>query len=153
AGSHLRTLVTASGDDPRYLTFYIRFLLTQKQVSEAEAWFGQLEKKFPQEINTLALATDIAFANKRYDTILPAIEAYLSKIKGSEAERYERTRLVASLLEANAERLNKTASQKLDEGAGAAAQEWAPQFLARAEALYRSNTEALPKNALAQSAF
>jgi tetratricopeptide (TPR) repeat protein len=151
AASHLRTLVATPNEVPRYLTSYIRFLLTQNQVDEAELWLSRLELRFSKEINTLALATDVAFAGKRYDAILPAADQFLAKIEGTEAERHERKRLVASLLETNAERLKSLAVQKSEKAELAA--EWAPQLLARTEELYRSNAEELPADALAKAAF
>jgi tetratricopeptide (TPR) repeat protein len=151
AAGHLRTLIATSGDEPRYLVFYVRFLLTQKQFREAELYHDILQKRFPQEINTLALATDIAFAREKYESILPAVELYLSQFQGREADNFERMRLVASLLVANAERLRRTSVQKPE--AASAAGEWASRYVARAEALFRRNAEPLPKNALAQAAF
>jgi tetratricopeptide (TPR) repeat protein len=143
--------MATSDDDLRYLTFYVRFLILHNEVGAAEVWQDRLEKKFPHEIRTVTLATDIAFARERYEDILRAVNSYLSNLEGNEAARHESTRLVASLLEVNAERLRKTAIENPEKAA--AAEEWAPRLLERAETLLRRNTEELPQNALAQASF
>jgi tetratricopeptide (TPR) repeat protein len=152
AAGHLRTLMMATrGEEFRYLAYYVRFLIQRNEIREAEVWQSQLEKLFPQEIATLALAADLAFARERYGEILSRVDPFLANAQWTEAEKLERTRLVASLLEANADRLKKVAADKPERAA--AAEEWAPQYLKRAEALFRGDSGELPKNALAEAAF
>jgi predicted Zn-dependent protease len=151
ATSHLRKLMASNGDELRYLTFYVRYLVELNEIAEAELWQHQLQKLFPQKFTTLELATDIACAREQYEDILRSIDSYLSNLRGSEAERQDRSRRAASLLEVRAERLKRTAGEKPDRAA--AAQEWAPRFLARAETLYRALTENAPQTSLALATF
>ena len=148
---HLRKLMASHGDNLRYLTYYVQFLVSRKEIGEAELWLSQLVKLAPLEITTLAMTTEVEFAREGYDDILNSVDEYLGKFKGKEAERQERTRLAASLLETYVERLKKVDGDKPE--TAATRQEWAARFSQRTDALFRNYTEERPQEALALAAF
>jgi Flp pilus assembly protein TadD len=143
--------MASHGDDPRYLTFYIRLLLSRNEIREAELWFDRLPKIAAREIATLALATEIQFARERFDEIPILINRFLSNSTANDGERLERTQLAAQLLEACADRLKKMGSEKSE--SAAMRQEWAARFSERTDALYRDYTEERPQESLALAAF
>jgi tetratricopeptide (TPR) repeat protein len=151
AARHLRTLMVRKGDDLGYLTYYVQFLISQKEIGEAQLWQNRLERLFPLEINTLALAIDIAFAREQFDDIVRFVDSYLLRVQENDTKRNERRRLTASILEASADRLKKMAAQNPE--ALVTLEGWISRFLGRAEALYRDEAISLPRDSLAQAAF
>jgi len=79
AARHMRSLLAARGDDPRYLRAYVAFLLDQSQLSEAEAWLGRLEKLAPEAFSTLALRARLLTLQGRYDEAIQRLREFAEK--------------------------------------------------------------------------
>jgi tetratricopeptide (TPR) repeat protein len=149
--SHMRKLMAAQGDEPRYIAYYIQFLMTRNEIGEAELWLNRLAKIAPQGFTTLVLGTEIQFLRRRYDDLLNSISSYVSSSTGKEANQEERTRLAATLLETYGNRLKQPMGAQ---GADAAPEEnWSARFMERAGELLRGYTEARPQDTLALAAF
>jgi tetratricopeptide (TPR) repeat protein len=152
ASALLRKLLTTGGDDSRYVSFYVRFLLQQKELTEADVWVGRLAKQAPQEFNTISLMTEVQFAGEKYTNLLADIDGFLSAFKGNDAERQSATARSAILLENYAARIRAAR----DAAAGndtAGPQEWETRYLERAAVLYRDYSRERPDYPLALAGF
>ncbi len=149
AALHFRKLATAHDVQPRYVIEYIRFLISQKEFNEAELWLNPLEKQSPGDLAVAALAAEVLFVRERYQELLTSIDKFVKAPVSPEGTRQPRARNAAMLLEGFAGRLQQSAAS--DESS--AAKDWAEKFLARANELYRVNTEERPEELLAQAAF
>src|SRR5260221_9150787 len=96
--THLRSLMrSAGGDNARYLTFYLQFLLKHEDVGEAELWLPRLVSLAPGEVNTLWLSAEIHFRQKRYDELLTLTDKFMSLAKKNSPERPNREQQAATL--------------------------------------------------------
>ena len=148
ADIQLRKLLVDRGDDPGYLTYFIRFLLHSKKVGEAEVLLERLAKIAPFNANTLDLTVEIAFIKDRHQDILPSIEAYLSAPQESDVEGQDRVRTAALVLERYATRLQRTGHESQSpEGP------LSERLLKRADGLMRSNSGQGSKDSFALAMF
>jgi Tfp pilus assembly protein PilF len=145
-----RELMTLEGDNPRYLTYYVQFLISRGEFGAAELWLSRLVKSAPLEFTTLTLTTELEFRRGRYDDILTLVEDYLAKFKEKTMEYQERTRLAAILLETYLERLKDASSENPET---AFRQEWGARFSGHILALYRNNAKSQPNEMPALAAF
>lgn len=148
AAGHLRSLIAKDGDNPRYLTYYIQFLLSRNEVGEAALWLPNLQKNAPKDFATWKLKTEIEFRQEHYDDLLATIDRFIENSEAS--ERLLVVARSAELLEIFAKRLEQTraSSDSLD-----ASRMWAARFIERAEQLYRKDSQDRPQDNVALAAF
>jgi len=53
--------MASHGDSPRYLGFYLQYLLKRNEVIEADLWLPRLVKVAPQELATLCCSPKCDF--------------------------------------------------------------------------------------------
>ena len=99
AMSHLRKLMAAHGDKPRYLKYYVQFLINRGEIGEAELWLDKLVKAAPREFATLELTTTIQFELERFEELLNSVNAFVSSFSENDAEQQRITLNAARLLE------------------------------------------------------
>lgn len=145
---HFQKVMASQGDDPRYLKFYIQFLINRKEISEAELWLAKLQKVAPQEFYTLALTTEIQFLQRHYDNLLTSIDEFLSSSSLKPAEQQERLRQAANLLEGYAARLKQSEESEDD-----TVKTWIARFVKHVEDLLQRQFEERPQDVLALASF
>jgi tetratricopeptide (TPR) repeat protein len=150
ATSHLRTLMASHGDSPRYLTFYVQYLVGRNETTEADLWIPKLAEVAPNEQSTLALTTEVRYRQERYADVYEAIDKFVANPGLSDSERQSRTRYAASLLEIYSKRLSSKSNESTAESNST---NWATRFGKQADVLLRKYAEERPQEILALAAF
>ncbi len=145
----LRSLMAANGENPRYLAYYLQFLLAQNAVVEADMWLPKLVSVTPHAPNTLRLSAEIQFRQQHYDELLRSIDRFMSTAE-TNSERKVLLQNATAILETYGQRLKS--SENPTQASGVTV-EWGTRFLERAEALYRKSAAESPHMALALAAF
>lgn len=149
ATTHARSLMVISGENPRYLAFYVRFLLDRNELVDAELWLPRLVAVTPHESTTLRLSVELQFRQHRYDDLLSSIDKFLANAENN-VGRQLLMRNATALLEGYGKML------KSSENAVHSSEtpvDWGSRFLERAEVLYRKSAGGRSVEALALAAF
>ena len=77
AAEQYRSLMFSNPNDPRYLAYNIRFLLSREEVDEASLYFQELHRLAPNDVATIALSAEILRQQEQYDKLLPLIEKFV----------------------------------------------------------------------------
>jgi tetratricopeptide (TPR) repeat protein len=103
-----RKLLTASGNEPRYLAAYISALLEHNESTNAEAYLERLEAALPNQMSSVGLRAELLVAKGEPDKSLALLSEFLDKSGAKPTERNVRIRLVAEKIEQLARQLNKS---------------------------------------------
>lgn len=149
---HLRTLLVAKErDEPRYLAYYAKYLISRQEMVEAERWVNRLASVDPQNFEALALAAEIRFGRGQFAELLRSIENDAAKPIGTPIQQQERRRQAAFLLEDFSHRLKRATEES--PGDAAEKRRWKESFLNVANTLIKKFEELQPDGTLALSAF
>jgi tetratricopeptide (TPR) repeat protein len=142
ANRHMRALLSAAGNEPRFVGAYVGMLLQHKEIQEGELWLARLEELAPDDFATARLKAQTLLERRKVDEAVLALRGYLAKATSRPKDRDARVRLVASYLAA------------AGRAAGAAeGQPPASRLLDEAELLYRDYVERHPDQTLLLVSF
>ena len=137
-----RELIASSGNDPRFLSTYIKALLENNETSTADVYLDRLEEIYPNDLSTVALRAEALVATNKPEEAFALLEGFIDKPDARPPERDVRVRLVAERLEQLARRLSKPEQKAI-----------ADRFVEQAEKLYRSYLEKNPRQKILLVAF
>ena len=98
ANRHMRALLSAAGNEPRFVAAYVAMLLQHKEIQEGELWLARLEELAPDDFATARLKAQALLERRKVDEALLALRGYLARATSRPADRDARVRLVASYL-------------------------------------------------------
>jgi len=137
----MRGLLASDGQEPRYVTAYLRTLLKRNELPEAELWLGRLEGIAGGRFPTVGLRAEMLVQQDRADQALAVIKDFIENA-ADPPDLPDRLRLAAAALERLARRLTNADRQSL-----------AARFVAEAERAYRRLVEQRPEGKLPLAAF
>jgi tetratricopeptide (TPR) repeat protein len=100
ANRHMRALLSAAGNEPRFVAAYVGMLLRHKEIQEGELWLARLEELAPDDFATARLKAQTLLQRGKVDEAVLALRGYLAKASSQPTDRDARVRLVASYLAA-----------------------------------------------------
>jgi predicted Zn-dependent protease len=99
ASEVLRQLAIGAGQDPKYLSMYIRELLDHGEVSDAEIYLRQLQDKWPNFAGTVVLQAELLVRTNKAEEALDLMKSFVDRPEAMPADRSERIRIMAVAME------------------------------------------------------
>ena len=110
----LRRLATSSSEDPQYTAIYIRQLLEHGEVPDAESYLQQLERKWPNHVQTVLLQAELLVRRGKPEEALDLMKGFIDRDNAIPNDRSQRIRYMALSMEDFAARVT-TADQSVSE--------------------------------------
>ena len=100
----MEKLVNGSQCNPRYLAAYVRMLLDQDQLSDAERWLDQLDHLSPGSTYSRSTASvsfhaELLFRGKHWGDVPGFLKAYVDQGSADSKDQLDRMLFAAKLLE------------------------------------------------------
>jgi len=142
ASQQMRTLLASNGQNPRYMSTYIKGLLEHGELKEANRWLERLKEVAPNNPTTFRLQVQYAVARKQFDRAMALLTSYVENPKSIPKERTARLAIAAKVADKVANNL-KAKKQKVD----------ATNFIRKVESLYKEYVKERPSQQLIFASF
>jgi cellulose synthase operon protein C len=123
----MQKLVNSNQSQPRFLSAYVRMLLDQDELPDAELWLDQLQRVSPPS-QTIALQAELLFRKKEWAKVPVSLADYIEQEK-AEPQRLERVLVCARLLEDLGGRLTSPAERKQAQAYFEKARQWYESYV------------------------
>jgi len=103
----MRQLLTAHGDNPKYVMTYVTWLVRRGDLQAADPWLRKLEQIAPNHFGTVNLRADVLFRQKRFAEAIKMVKDFVGRSGAQPASEEAQLRLVATALEEYAGRMTQ----------------------------------------------
>lgn len=142
ASDMMLQLLASRGNEPRYVTAYVRALLTRDDFGGTELWLSRLERIVPNIFQTVSLRAELLFQRKQYNETIDVLRSFIENPDAQPSDEAVRMRLAAARLEEFAGRLT-----------GPKQVTFSTRFSTEAERLHRKYVVDRPDEKLRLAAF